>query len=144
MATSATTGNGTTFWLHDGTALVKLGEIYDVPEMPTSTRELIMATHMESGDFEDYIPAPHRDGTEVTLMMNFVPNSATDTLCQAAYDAHDVRAYELRYRLANGSFRKKTGTCIVRNYTVDNPMKDRRSGRLTVKWMDKPTDSAVA
>ncbi len=144
MAHNATTGNGTEFWLHDGTSLVKLGEVFDVPEMPAASRELIDATHMESGDFMEYLSAPRRDGAEVTLSMNFVPNSATDTLCEAAVSAGNVRTYELVYKIAAGTKRKKAGSCIVRDYRVTNPMSDRRVGSLTVKWTDKPVDSAVA
>ena len=144
MAHNASTGNGTEFWLHDGTSLVKLGEITDVPEFPTATRELINATHMESGAFEEYLSGPRRDGAEITLKMNFVPNSATDVLCEAAAAAGDNRQYELVYKIAAGTKRKKAGTCIVRQYKATNPMKDRRLGELTVKWTSAPTDSAVA
>lgn len=144
MTTQATTGDKTEFWLHDGTALVELGEIVDVPEFPSGTRELINATHHKSGSYMDYITAPHKDGNEVTIVMNLIPGSATETLCEAAAAASASRAYKIGYWNAAGIKRQKTGTCIVRDYRGKNPMDDRRTAELTIKWTSDAVDAVFA
>lgn len=144
MTTNASTGDKTEFWLHDGTALVELGEIIDVPEFPNFTRDLIKASHMKSGNFEDYISAPRSDGAETTIAMNLIPNGTTALLCKAARLAGNSRTYKIGYFTDAGVKRMLTGSLIVRGYVEKNPMEDRRTAELTVKWTTDATDAVFA
>ena len=136
-------GNGTEFWLHDGTALVELAEIIDVPEFPGGERALIETTHMKTGSFKTYISTPRKDGRETTIAMNLIPGSASDLLCKAAFEAGDQRQFKIVYLTgATPSIRRqKTGPLVVRNYMESNPKEDRRTAELTVKWAGDVTDA---
>ena len=147
--TDVATGNKTEFWLHNGAApgaLMKLGEILDVPEFPSGQKELIKVTHMESGEFEEYISGNRRDGAETTITMNSIPGDGTDTLCEAAYTSGRPRGFKIVYWTGDAVpiKRQKTGSCLVRNYMVKNPMDDRRTAELTVKWQSATVDAVYA
>jgi hypothetical protein len=144
MPSDVLTGHKTEFWLHDGTALVELGEIVDVPEMPSGERELIETSHMKTINYKTYLSAPLKEGSEVTIVMNYIPNSATDTICQAAENAATERAYKIVYYTITGTKRKKTGNLIVRKYVPKNPMDDRRTADLTIKWTSDAVDAVEA
>lgn len=141
MATDVITGFKTEFWLHDGTALAKIAEILDVPEFPSAEKDLIETSHMDSVDYKEYINAPLAEGNEVTIKMNLIPNSASDLLCIAAADKTAPLDCKIVYLTATGSKRKKTGKCLVRSYKGMNPMDDRRTAELTVKWTAKFVDA---
>ena len=140
MGTDVITGHKTEFWLHNGSTLVELGEIIDVPEFPSGERDLIETSHMKTEGYKAYIPAPLKEGSEVTIVMNLIPNSATDTLCTLAEKNAKELDYKIVYMTVDNIRRKKTGKLIVRKYVPKNPMEDRRTGELTVKWTTDALD----
>jgi hypothetical protein len=97
--------------------------------------------HMGTTGFRDFIQSPLRDGEEADIVMNWIPNSATDTLCIAAIGA--TRAFELVVPAGAGHTYKFTGSVLVRNYVRNNPMDDKRTATLTVKWVSAITETYV-
>jgi hypothetical protein len=139
MSTSVTTGLGSTFKLADGSAsLTLLGEVVEIP-VPNGTTDLIDATHMGTTGFRDFIQSPLRDGEEADIVMNWIPNSASDLLCLAAIGA--TRAFEIVVPAGTGHTYKFAGTVLVRNYTRNNVMDDKRTCTLTVKWVSSITQT---
>jgi hypothetical protein len=139
MSTSVTTGLGSTFKLADGSAsLTLLGEVVEIP-VPNGTTDLIDATHMGTTGFRDFIQSPLRDGEEADIVMNWIPNSASDLLCLAAIGA--TRAFEIVVPAGTGHTYKFAGTVLVRNYTRNNVMDDKRTCTLTVKWVSSITET---
>lgn len=141
MATSVTTGLGSTFKLANASAtLTLLGEVVEIP-IPNGTTDLIDATHMGTTGFRDYIQSPLRDGEEAEIVLNWIPNSATDTLAVAAIGA--TRAFEIVVPAGGASTYKFTGTVLVRDYRRENPKDDKRSATLVVKWVSSITETYV-
>lgn len=137
MATDVETGIGSEFRLDDaGGNLVLLGEVTEMP-VPNGSTDLIDASHFKTVGFRDYIQSPLRDGEEADIVMNWIPNSATDVLAVAAIGA--TREFELRVFQDTGVY-IFTGSVLVRNYVRANPMDDKRTGTLTVKWVSAITE----
>lgn len=138
MTTSVTTGLGSTFKLADASALLTLlGEIVELP-VPNGTTDLLDATHMGTTGFRDFIQSPLRDGEEAEIVMNWVPNSASDILCTAAIGA--TRSFELVVPAGAGHTYKFTGSVLVRNYIRNNPKDEVRTCTLVVKWVSAITE----
>ncbi|PZU63777.1 phage tail tube protein [Sphingobium sp.] len=140
------TGHLTEFWLWDPTlgtpALVELGELTEVP-LPEGTADLVETSHMKTIGYKSYINAPLKDGEEADLVMNYIPGSPTDILCRKAKNYG--RPLEYKIVLVNGDGTWEiSGELIVRNYTRSNPMLDRRTGTLRVKWSSEETEAAGA
>lgn len=138
------TGHLTEFWLWDPTlgtpALVELGELTEVP-LPEGTADLVETSHMKTIGYKSYINAPLKDGEEADLVMNYIPGSLTDILCRKA-KAYG-RPLEYKIVLVNGDGTWEiSGELIVRNYVRSNPMLDRRTSTLRVKWSSEETEAA--
>lgn len=140
------TGHLTEFWLKDpssGSAtLVELGELTEVP-LPEGTADLVETSHMKTIGYKSYINAPLKDGEEADLVMNYIPGSPTDILCRKAKDYGRPLEYKIVLVSGDGTW-EISGELIVRNYTRSNPMLDRRTGTLRVKWSREETEAAGA
>lgn len=140
MATDVETGHGSEFYLDDAAGVsTKIAEPFAIP-IPSGTSELIDASHMDSVDFRDFIQSPLRDGEEADLEMNWEPGSATDILLQAAVG--ETRDFRIVIPVDDDTY-EFTGSVLVRNYVRNNPMDDRRTGVLTVKWVSAITETFV-
>lgn len=139
MATDVQTGLGDEFRLDDGTGsnLVLLGEITSIP-IPSGAADLIEASHYKTTGFKDYIESPLREGEEVDLGLNWVPNSATDVL--AAEARGETRDFEIRVFQGTGVM-IFTGSVLVRDYVRHDPMDDKRTATLRVKWVSAITET---
>lgn len=140
MTTAVETGNGSTFSLENASGtLVELGEVTGVIPIPSGASDLIDATHFKTVGFMDYIQSPLKDGEEVDLVMNWIPNSTTDQLCRAAVG--ETRDYEiiLPHGVATWEI---TGSVLVRDYIRSNPNTDKRTATLRVKWVSETTEAA--
>lgn len=138
MTTEVETGIGSEFRLDDALgALTLLGELVEIP-IPSGTTDLIDASHMKTVGFRDYIQSPLRDGEEADLVLNWIPNSATDVLAVAAIG--ETRDFEIRVFQGTGVY-IFTGSVLVRNYVRNNPMDDKRTATLTVKWVSNIIES---
>lgn len=141
MTTNVETGLGSTFLLKDaGGVLTELGEVIGAIPIPSGAADLIDASHFKSVDFKDYIQAPLQDGEEVDLEMNWIPGSATDVLCRDAKGK--TRDYKIILPVGAGTF-EITGSVLVRDYKRVNPMSDKRSGTLRIKWVGAETETPV-
>ncbi|MES2902826.1 MAG: phage tail tube protein [Pseudomonadota bacterium] len=142
MTTAVETGHGSEFWLKvSAGTLTKLGEVFNIPVPNTEAAELIDASHMDSEVYKDYIQARLREGVESDIEMNWIPGSATDTLCKSAVGL----TCEYKVVIPDGVDTVEfTGSCLVRNYMRNNPMDDKRTGTLTVKWTSDPVEAAGA
>lgn len=146
MATEVQTGHGSTFKLADAAdALTLIGEPTNIP-VPNGTAELILASHMQTVEFHDYIQHPLREGEEADVEMNWLPGSATDTLLKAAVGK--TRDFEIVIPAGEGIVSDGTykfeGSVLVRNYIRNNPMDDRRTGVLVVKWVSAIVETYTA
>lgn len=142
MSTEVETGAGSTFELANSSgALTAIGEITGVMPIPSGAPGLINASHFGSVDFMDYIQAPLRDGEEVDLSMNWIPGSATDALCREAKGK--TRAYKITLPVGTGTW-EISGSVLVRDYARTNPLDDKRSGVLRIKWVGAETEAAGA
>lgn len=141
MTTEVETGHGSQFYLDDaGGTPVLLGEVTNVP-VPSGSAELIKASHMGTVGYHDYIQSPLKEGEEADLEINWVPGDATDALCRAAVGS--TRDYRIVLPVGAGTW-EITGSVLVRDYKRANPMEDKRTGTLTVKWVSEPTEAAGA
>lgn len=139
MTTAVQTGLGSTFKLADAAAaLTLLGEVVEIP-IPNGTTDLIDATHMGTTGFRDHIQSPLRDGDEAEITMNYIPNSATDILAKAAIGA--TRTFEIVIPHGTASTYKFVGSVLVRNYIRNNPLDDKRTATLVVKWVSTITET---
>ena len=139
MTTAVQTGLGSTFKLADAAAaLTLLGEVVEIP-IPNGTTDLIDATHMGTTGFRDFIQSPLRDGDEAEITMNYIPNSASDLLAKAAIGA--TRAFEIVIPHGTASTYKFAGNVLVRNYIRNNPLDDKRTATLVVKWVSAITET---
>lgn len=140
------TGHLTEFWLWDFTlgtpALVELGELLEVP-LPSGTADLVETSHMKTTGFKSFINAPLQNGEEADLVMNYIPNSTSDVLCRKAKADGKAHAFKIVLIDGEGTW-EISGSLIVRNYTRSNPMSDRRTATLRVKWVSEPTEAAGA
>jgi hypothetical protein len=146
MTTAVQTGHGSTFKLANAAAsLTLIGEPTNIP-IPTGQTDLIDASHHASVDYRDFIASPLKDGEEADLEMNWVPGSATDTLLKDAVNA--TRAFEIVIPAGEGATTdgtyKFTGSVLVRQYIRENPMDDKRTGTLRVKWVGAITEVYTA
>ncbi len=113
--------------------LVKIGEPFNIP-VPNGSTDLIEASSFDTVEFKDYITSRLREGEEADLEMNWVPGSATDALCIDARNKR--RRFEITLPQAGGEY-KFAGSLLVRDYMRVNPMGDKRTGKLTVKWVSE-------
>lgn len=142
MTTAVETGHGSEFWLDNASGtLTKLGEVFAIAVPNTEAAELIDASHMDTVTYRDYIQGRLREGVESDIEMNWIPGSATETLCLEAVG--ETRDYKIVIPVADGT-REFAGQVLVRNFTRSNPMDDRRTGVLTVKWTSEPVETAGA
>lgn len=137
-----TTGHESEFWLANASGtLVELDEVLEVP-IPEGEADLYDTSHMKTKGFKTYKAAPLKEGAEADVVMNYIPGSATDVLCREAKNTGDTRAFRVILKTEDGRW-QIDGELVVRNYVRSNPMDDRRTATLTVKWAGEPTEAAA-
>lgn len=111
------TGWGGQFWLHNGTALTKLVGVTGIGFPDDQADEAEVTTLEAPGKRKQYIRTLI-DGGEFEVEMNYIPASATDTLCQAARDEGDVRDWKIVVPDVDGApAREVSGTAFVKMYS---------------------------
>lgn len=137
MATDVEDGRAE-FYLDDAVGVsTKLGEVFGIP-IPAGAADLIQASHFDTVGFHDYIVSRLRDGEEADVEMNWIPGSATDTLLVAAKGA--TRDFQIKVFQDAGVY-TFDGSVVVRDYVRVNPLGDRRTGTLKVKWVSAITEA---
>lgn len=136
-------GDGSEFWLENAEGnLQELAMVTEVP-MPQEETELIEVTHMKSPNRRKEYTSGWKDGSEGDVVMNYVPGSETDALIRDAKDKGDRRAYRIVLPTKDGTW-EVTGFVIVRGYLPTNPLGDRRTATMTVKFTGAETQAAGA
>lgn len=145
MPLSKTThGHGTELWIKIGAgALTKVAEIDDIPEVPGSSEtELYETSSFDTVGLKEYKKLPLRDGVPITVRGNFVINSASDALLQAADDEEE--ACEFRVVLTEGAdVFHCGGEALFYNYKKMNPADAKRTFEITMKPVAVPTTEAA-
>ena len=137
------TGFGGEFWLHDGTALAELLRVTEV-EFPDEQFDEDEVTTLKS-EGKEFLRTLS-DGGTFAVKMNYIPASATDTLCLAAKAEGDVRPWKIVVPGTDGTAERMfTGTGFVKGYRPD-PMSRGSAKRatLTIRVSGAVTEAAAA
>jgi predicted secreted protein len=144
MTTEVGIGYGSEFWLDNASGtLTELSEILSVA-LPNSKVDDVDATHMKSPNRRrEYIAGLIDDG-EGTIEMNYVPGSASDVLIRAALDDGVTRSYKVVLPVADGSTWEVTGDCVVKGYERSDPIDNRMTATLTIRFSGSSAEAAGA
>lgn len=144
MTTLATIGWGSEFHLDNASGvLTELAEIISVP-FPNPQISDVEATHMKSPNRRrEYIAGLIEDG-EGTVEMNYVAGSATDILIRAAVEDGVARSFKVVAPVSGGTTWEITGECIVKGYERTNPIDDRQTAVMTIRFTGSSTEAAGA
>jgi predicted secreted protein len=136
-------GDGSEFWLAAANGdMTELAMVLEVP-MPQEDIDLVEVTHMKSPNRRKEYISGWKDGSEGDVVMNYVPGSPTDVLIRGAKDSGERRAYRIVLPTADGTW-EVSGFVIVRGYQPTNPLGDRRTATMTVKFTGAETQAAGA
>lgn len=130
-ATEARIGYGTGFFLATPEAPAVYTEIAEILSItpPSVSRDLPEATHMKSPDrWKEYIPGL-RDGGEITMELNFVPDSeTTQRLLEAGGELSTSKAKVIFPDATEWGF-----SCFCTEFTPQVPVDDRMTATCTFK-----------
>jgi predicted secreted protein len=134
VTTQARIGFGTVFQIQDTdaspVAYVTVGEVTNI-SLPALSRDAVDATHTEStGGWREFIPGL-KDAGEVSIEMNFVHQSASDTLIRAQFSKDTLTACRILFDTSpedGVSF-----NAVVTGYEVAVPIDDKVAATLTLK-----------
>lgn len=133
---NATHGHGSELWIDTGTGLTRVAQVDDIPELPTSSeRELYETSNFDTEEFKEWKKLPLKDGTPITIRGNYVINSASDALLQAADDAEGALAYKIVLKEGADVF-ECAGTGLFYNLKRMNPADAKRTFEITLKPVD--------
>jgi hypothetical protein len=137
MALSKTThGHGSQLWINTGSGLVKVAQVDDIPELPTGNeRELYETSNFDTDEYKEWKKLPLKDGVPITIRGNYVINSVSDALLQAADDAEGALAYKIVLKEGADTF-ECTGTGLFYNLKRMNPADSKRTFEITLKPVD--------
>jgi hypothetical protein len=142
MTTNVGIGLGSQFWLANASAvLTQLDELLSVTP-PNPQVDDVEATHMGS-TAREFI-AGLTDYGSGEFKFNFIPGNATDVLIRAAVVDKVARAFKIVLPIAGGSTHQEiTGNCIVKGWVPDDPIDDRMTATLTVRFTGSPSYATV-
>lgn len=131
MSTSASIGYGSQFYLWDPNAgpaaYVAVAEVTNITP-PNQSVDQIDATNMDSPSrYREKIPGLTDPG-EMSVEMNFVPNSATDALIRARRAAGDYQNAKIIF--PNGAV--WVFSAYVSGYEISTPIDDKMTATLTM------------
>ncbi|MDG6079753.1 hypothetical protein E3U23_11190 [Erythrobacter litoralis] len=139
-----TTGFGSKLAIDVGAGLVVVAEIDDIPELPTSNeRELYETSSFDTEDYKEWKKQPLKDGTPITIMGNYVINSASDATLEAADDAEGALPYTITLKQDDETF-EVSGTGLFYNFKRKNPKDSKRTFEITLKPVDKAAIDAAS
>jgi hypothetical protein len=141
MSTNVGIGLGSQFWLANASAvLTQLDELLSVTP-PNPQIDDVEATHMGSSARE--FIAGLTDYGSGEFKFNFIPGNATDVLVRAAIADKVVRAFKVVLPIASGQHQEITGNCIVKGWVPEDPIDDRMTATLTVRFTSSPSYATV-
>jgi hypothetical protein len=141
MSTNVTIGLGSQFWLANASAvLTQLDELLSVTP-PNPQIDDVEATHMAS-TAREFISGLVDYGSG-DFEFNFIPGNATDVLIRAAIADRVVRAFKIVLPISSGSNQEITGNCVVKGWVPNDPIDDRKTATLTVRFTGSPSYATV-
>ena len=144
MALSPTThGHGSELEIDVGAGLVKVAEVDDIPELPTSNeRELYETSSFDTTGYKEWKKLPLKDGVPITIQGNYTINSSSDGLLQSADDAEGALPYRIVLKQGSDTF-EVTGNALFYNLKRMNPANEKRKFEITLKPVDAASIDAV-
>jgi hypothetical protein len=137
MTTAVGIGLGSQFWLDNASGtLTQLDELLSVTP-PNPQVDDVEATHMGS-TAREFI-AGLTDFGEGEFEFNFIPKNATDVLIRAAIVDKVGRSFKIVLPIAGGTTQEITGECIVKGWVPTDPIDDRMTATLTVRYTGSPS-----
>jgi hypothetical protein len=141
MTTNVGIGLGSEFWLDNASnVLTQLDELLSVTP-PNPQIDDVEATHMGSTAREFIAGLTDYGSGDFTF--NFVPGNATDVLIRAAIADRVERSYKVVLPIAAGGSQEITGNCIVKGWAPSDPIDDRMTATLTVRFTGSPSYATV-
>lgn len=133
---------GVQFWLHNGTALTKLAGVTSVKPTEPERGTYRTTTHDTSGGAHTYQGEALVDPGALTVVLDYVSGSATDTLLLDALADPDPRAYQV---LMPGGLRKVDGFVILTRYgSPEMGLEGKQESTLTFQASGATNPAAVA
>jgi predicted secreted protein len=136
MATEARIGHGAEFRVatpEAPTVYTTLGEVTNI-QPPPMVRDVIDATHMASPNKWREFIAGLKDGGEVQISLNFIPDSATDVRLRAMQTEDDPSSIKIVF--PGGEEWGFTAFCT--GYTPTVPHDDKMTADATFKVTGEP------
>lgn len=124
-------GYGTTVEIdadNSGTTYTKLVECY-ITGLPNPQFDDVETSHYESPDRTREYVAGLQDGGEITVEMNWVPGSATDTFIVAALG----QKRSVRITVPSGTNQAFTFPAVLKGYERNVPVDDRKTATVTLR-----------
>jgi predicted secreted protein len=146
MTTDAKVGFGNLFQIFDQNASpeawVTVAEVKNITP-PAYARDAQDATHTESTEgWREFVPGL-KDGGEISVEMNFVPDSDTTDRIMATFNSDELQ--QVRILFADGSQAGQTPTCskftcsgVVTGFASEGPIDDVMTATVTFKISGKP------
>jgi len=137
MTTNAEIGHGSEFRRGDDASpevFTALAEVTAINGISVS-KDVVDATHMSSTErWEDIISSIKRTG-EITVEMNFDPDSTTTTNCLADVASNSSRNYQ--FASPNDDV-EWTILCFAVGFEIGDPVDDKMTATFTLKPTGKP------
>lgn len=128
-----TTGHGSQLWVDVGAGLVRVAEIDDIPELPTSSeRALYETSSFDTTGFKEFKKEPLKEGVEVTITGNYIINSAGDATLQAADDAEGALPFRIVLKQGAVTYYCE-GDALFYNLKRMNPKAEKRTFSIALK-----------
>lgn len=141
MTTQAQIGHGTTFEINSSLLdspdqWTAIAEVVSVTP-PSLSRDAIDATHSQSPEkWREFIPGL-RDGGEVTLEVNFIPNGLGTTQILDTFNSDD--RINARINFPDSPVTTWEFTAFITAFEPDAPFDDKMSASVTFKLSGKPS-----
>jgi predicted secreted protein len=147
MTTNAKLGKGNLFQIFDTNvspeAWTTVAEVKSITP-PAYARDAQEATHTEITDGYREFVSGLRDAGEISVELNFVPDSDTTDMVFASFNSDELQ--QVRILFADGSQAGVNPTCskftcsgFITGFATEGPLDDVMTGTVTFKISGKPT-----
>ena len=145
MTTNASIGHGNLFQIRDGSPLVwtTVAEVTNITP-PAIARDAIDATHTESPDgWREFVPGL-KDGGQVSIDLNFVPDSNSTDLLLGTFDNSALLACRILFNDGDQDSSPITASvwsfsAICTGFAPEAPVDGKQAANATFKISGKPT-----
>lgn len=136
---AATNGDETELFVSlDETTWTSVGEVDDLPDLPSGAQTLYETTHMKSGGFKEWKKNKRRDGNETEISGNYTIGSDGEETLEAMENAGGSLGYQIVLKQGAETWRA-TGRAIFSSLQRSNPMEEKRRFTITAKWVTAMT-----